>query len=138
MKKHGFGEGKWNGVGGKAQAGENPKQAAIRETQEEIQVEPNNLEMVAILNFTFPHKPEWNQVCHVFLVTDWTGEPEETEEMRPQWFRVSELPFAQMWSDDPLWLPRVLQGEKLEADFTFDEQDQILQHSVREVAEVNY
>jgi 8-oxo-dGTP pyrophosphatase MutT (NUDIX family) len=40
MKKRGFGQGKWNGAGGKAEPGETPLQAAIRETEEEIGVTP--------------------------------------------------------------------------------------------------
>ena len=44
MKKRGFGKGKWNGVGGKVQRGETTKEAAIRETKEEIGVVPRSLE----------------------------------------------------------------------------------------------
>ena len=36
MKKRGFGEGKWNGPGGKILGHETPKEAAIREVMEEI------------------------------------------------------------------------------------------------------
>ena len=36
MKKRGFGEGKWNGVGGKLDPGETVEQALVRECQEEI------------------------------------------------------------------------------------------------------
>ena len=36
MKKRGFGEGKWNGVGGKPNAGESIEEVAVRETKEEI------------------------------------------------------------------------------------------------------
>ena len=35
-KKRGFGEGKYNGVGGKLEDGETPEEAMIRETEEEI------------------------------------------------------------------------------------------------------
>jgi 8-oxo-dGTP pyrophosphatase MutT (NUDIX family) len=37
MKKRGFGAGKWNGVGGKVQEGEDIVVAALREIKEEIQ-----------------------------------------------------------------------------------------------------
>lgn len=36
MKKRGFGVGKWNGVGGKQDPGEDIVDTAIRESQEEI------------------------------------------------------------------------------------------------------
>ena len=43
--------------------------------------------------------------------------------MRPQWYAVSQLPFDAMWADDKHWLPRVLAGEKIVADFAFDPTD---------------
>ena len=42
--------------------------------------------------------------------------PVESDEMRPAWFRVDALPFAQMWQDAPHWLPRILAGERLDLD----------------------
>lgn len=32
------------------------------------------------------------QRVHVYEAVSYEGEPEESEEMRPQWFRVTELP----------------------------------------------
>lgn len=55
----------------------------------------------------------------IFTMADWTGGPAESEEIRPQWFPVAVLPFAQMWDDTPRWLPRVLAGERLRATFTY-------------------
>ena len=46
MKKRGFGEGKWNGAGGKVETGETIIQAASRELGEEtgIEIIPEKLE----------------------------------------------------------------------------------------------
>ena len=38
MKKRGFGTGKWNGFGGKVEAGESNEQAALRELKEESSI----------------------------------------------------------------------------------------------------
>ena len=51
MKKRGFGEGKYNGVGGKIDKGETPEQAMIREVQEEILVTPTKYEKVGFIEF---------------------------------------------------------------------------------------
>lgn len=51
MKKRGFGKGKWNGVGGKLEAGETLEQALIRETVEETGVRPTAWQAVG--KFTF-------------------------------------------------------------------------------------
>lgn len=134
MKKRGFGMGKWNGSGGKPQEGENLEQAAFREVQEEIGVKILSTKKVCIFDFFFPKAPEdknWNQQVHVFLVDKWEGEPIESEEMKPQWFKKSELPLKDMWADDYLWLPQVLTEEKLmKGKFIFDENQQITEHLV--------
>ncbi|MDD2697002.1 MAG: 8-oxo-dGTP diphosphatase [Candidatus Pacebacteria bacterium] len=134
MKKRGFGVGKWNGVGGKLDPEKGDKDivgAAIRETEEEIGVKTRDLEKVAVLNFRFPYKEEWNQDVHVFLARNWQGEPRESEEMMPKWFKESEIPFDEMWDDDKIWLPHVLEGKKLEADFIFREGEKIDRQNVR-------
>lgn len=122
MKKRGFGEGKFNGTGGKVGKDETVEQAAVREAKEEISVDikENDLNKVAHLKFYFNEHPDWNISCHTFFVHTWNGEPTESEEMAPQWFSHEQIPFEQMWIDDVIWLPRVLAGEKLDADFYFN------------------
>jgi len=142
MKKRGFGVGKWNGVGGKLdpQKGDrNVIDVAVRETEEEIGVKIKDLEKVAVLNFYFPSiakEKGWNQEVHVFLVENWEGEPTETEEMTPRWFKESEIPFKKMWSDDELWLPHVLGGKKLKGNFIFSNEETIEKHNIRFVEKI--
>jgi hypothetical protein len=54
--------------------------------------------------------------------------------MAPKWYIKDELPFTNMWPDDPLWLPRVLQGEKLQAEFAFDNNGGIEQYQITKTA----
>jgi 8-oxo-dGTP pyrophosphatase MutT (NUDIX family) len=136
MKKRGFGIGRWNGVGGKAQQGESIECAAIREAAEEIGVMISNIDghkalnKVAELEFLFAHNAEWNQLVHVYLCEQWRGDPVESEEMRPEWFDYEDIPFKEMWPDDPLWLPKVIAGDRLRASFTFGEGDVILKQNI--------
>lgn len=123
LKKRGFGINRWNGVDGKVEGDESIEDAAIRETKEEINVEVKNLEKVAELSFYFPHNVSWNQMVHVYFALDWIGEPEESEEMRPDWFKVNELPFKNMWPDDIYWLQDVLRGKLVRASFVFGKED---------------
>lgn len=134
MKKRGFGEGRWNGVGGKVEDGETIEQAMVRESQEEIGVTPTSYEKVADIRFDeyFKGEPILMHV-HVFIADAWRGEPIETEEMRPQWFITTELPYETMWSDDQYWLPAVLAGKKIQADFKLDANDNITSHQILEV-----
>ena len=121
MKKQGFGEGKWNGIGGKVDEGEEIPLAASRELHEEIGVvaDPEKMEKVAVIDFHFAQKPEWNQRMHVFFVREWDGEPQESDEMKPEWFAQDSLPYEQMWVDDKYWVPEVLRGRKINAQFHF-------------------
>lgn len=125
MKKRGFGEGKWNGFGGKIQESESVVSACIRELNEECSItcKEEDLELVAKLKF---HEEKHGLIpVEVFLLKNWSGEPKESEEMKPQWFLIEDIPFHSMWDDDSYWLMRVLNGEKLEAEFFFDENNQV-------------
>ncbi len=109
-KKRGIGKGLYNGVGGKINPGETPVQAAIRECKEEIGVTPIDLTWRGILEF---HNDErFYGLVYVFLATQYKGKLVETDEARPVWFRISNLPYDRMWKDDRYWLPLVLEEDK--------------------------
>lgn len=128
FKKIGFGAGKYAGIGGKVEPGETIAMAAARELEEEtgIQVSEKDLQQVGHLTFLFPASPDWSQVVHVFLATTWNGEPVESEEMMPAWFKVNDIPFERMWQDNSHWLPRILAGERIRARFTFREDNETI------------
>jgi len=128
MKKRGFGVGRWNGVGGKVgdKNKETIEEALIRETQEEIGVALSKFHKVAELTFIFAPNKDWNQVVHTYFATEWEGEPQESEEMKPQWFAAAEIPFTSMWPDDIHWLPKVLEQNFVKAAFVFGKDDIIL------------
>lgn len=125
MKKRGFGAGRYNGVGGKIETGETIEQALVRECQEEIGVTPEQFDKVAVHDFRFPDGSS-DMMVHAFVCRQWEGEPVETEEMAPEWFPVNAIPYDQMWQDDIVWLPQVLDGKKLQCRFVFDHDDNML------------
>lgn len=133
MKKRGFGAGRWNGLGGRPEQGETLHQAAIRESQEEAGITPTNFTYVAELNFKWPQKTDNNEFqVHTYLCDQWEGKPTETEEMAPRWFKKSEIPYEDMWSDDEHWLPLVLGGKVLRAFFEFDDNDKVISKKIEE------
>lgn len=105
MKKRGFGSGWWNGFGGKLEPGESYEQAAIRETKEEVGLKLTKLNHIANLHFLVDGKLDGVSRAYA---ADYSGEPEETEEMRPHKFKLNEFPYDQMWPGDDLWIPEVL------------------------------
>jgi len=129
LKKKGFGEGKFNGFGGKVRGNETIEEAALRELREEtgVNAELDGIRKVAEIDFEFPHVPKekgWDQRVHVFLVERWEGKAKETKEMKPVWVETREIPFERMWDDDRYWLPLVLQNKKLKAKFVFKEDNE--------------
>ncbi len=136
MKKRGFGEGRWNGFGGKPNDGEELIDCVCRETHEEagIILPKDDLELVGVLDFYFTNKPaDWDQQVHVYMARSYEGEPQETDEMRPKAFHVNEIPYEEMWPDDVQWLPLVLEGKKVKASFTFGENGNVAKSSIDEV-----
>ena len=135
MKKRGFGAGRWNGFGGKITSTETIEDATKREIQEEAGIKVENLDKVGIIDFEFKGNPEILQV-HIFKSDNFSGELKESEEMKPQWFHVSEIPFREMWPDDIHWIPLLLNGKKFKGKFLFDKSDVILEQKLAEVKEI--
>ena len=125
MKKRGFGEGKWNGFGGKVEPGERIIDAARRELREEAGIEVADLTRAGVVEFEFKGNPEILRV-HIFKTNEFYGTPQESEEMRPQWFHLDKIPFSKMWPDDAHWLPLVLAGKQIKAKFWFEGFDKII------------
>lgn len=132
MKKRGFGAGRWNGFGGKVHEGESIKDAARRETQEEAGITLGEIDEVGTLDFEFQGDPQVLEV-HVFQVIEFSGTPVETEEMKPQWFEMSEIPYQSMWPDDIYWLPLFLEGKKFKGRFLFGKWDTIIEQELTEL-----
>lgn len=128
MKKRGFGQGKWNGPGGKCLSDESAEDACRRETKEEIGVDLEGLALIGEMEFIVESKPEWNQRCSIFLARGIKGDPVETEEMKPQWFPLDGVPYEEMWADDVIWLPGALRGESVNLRFYFHEDGSVLRY----------
>lgn len=129
FKKTGFGAGMYGGLGGKLEAVETLAAAAVRELREEtgLIARPQNLWYAAHLEFVFPACPDWNRTAHVFRLEFWEGEPQESDEIRPEWFGLDELPLKQMWADAPYWLPQILRGDRLKIRFTYRQDNQTVE-----------
>lgn len=135
MKKRGFGKGRWNGFGGKLKKGESMEQAARREVQEEAGIVVHELERIGVLDFAFQGKSDVLEV-HIFHINKFSGEIMETEEMKPQWFHVNEVPFDEMWPDDKHWFPLFFKRKKFKGRFLFDRMDNIIDFELSVVKEI--
>lgn len=120
-KKRGFGVSKWNGFGGKIEAGETFRQCAVRELYEEahLKAQERDLQLKAFLDFQFPAAPELHHIGYVYLLRSWRGEVRESEEMQPSWFTKESLPYDEMWKADCIWIPKILSGELISGTIVF-------------------
>ncbi|SDT11811.1 8-oxo-dGTP diphosphatase [Microlunatus soli] len=122
-KLRGFGRGNVMGPGGHREDGETDREAAIRELGEETGViaAAADVEQVATLTFRFPADPTSDAIVSVFTAATWTGTVRASDELAPQWYDVDAIPLDRMWDDDRYWLPRILAGERLTAEFSYDD-----------------
>ena len=130
MKKRGFGEGNWNGFGGKVEEGETIEAATKREMQEECGVTIQAMEKVAINTFRFAYDDRVLEV-HMYRVTAASGEPTETDEMAPRWFPLSEIPLDAMWDDDRYWMDHFLSGQKFIGEFYFEAPTRVTDYRIK-------
>jgi len=130
MKKRGFGKGRWNGFGGKVEAGETIIEGAKREMLEESGLEIEELVERGIIEFDFLDTGKLLQV-HIFEVLRYSGSPVETEEMRPEWFSLDKIPFDNMWADDPFWFPLFLDKKRFEGMIIFKDNDEIVRSTIK-------
>jgi len=136
LKKRGFGEGKWNGFGGKVQDHESIEEAAARELKEEAAIIAKDMTKRGIIEFRFKENPEDVFEVHIFNAHEFEGSPKESEEMRPQWFDINNLPLENMWIDDTYWLSLLLKEKKFTGNFLFEGDDKIIKYDLNEVEKI--
>ena len=91
-----FGEGKWNGPGGKLLEGETPLEGVVREVFEETGLKVSGLTYHGGLYHYFgqEEKPDW--LVHIFSTRTFKGDIKESEEGELKWFPFNEIPYNQM------------------------------------------
>ena len=122
-KKTGLGKGKINAPGGKIEEGESPDECAIRETCEEVCVQPSDVKKAGELFFQFVDGLTIHG--YVFYTDQYLGTPKETREANPFWCSVDEIPYDKMWEDDITWLPCLLSKDYFHGYYIFDDEKMI-------------
>ncbi len=125
MKKRGFGEGWYNGLGGKVKDLETIEQALERECLEEAGISIREYQKRGEIQFHFPDK---DIEVSVYAITTYNGTPKESEEMKWEWFPISEIPYNKMWPADRHWLPVFLEGKRFSGEVTFDANKRVISY----------
>ena len=112
--------GKYNGLGGHIEAGENPYRAARREVREEAGLEIADLTLRAVIHVTLPTPP--GVMLFVFVGDAPPGVPRPSEEGDPVWVKRVALPGLPLVEDLTQLLPRILEpGALLFGEYRFTE-----------------
>lgn len=107
-KKHDPNEGKWIGVGGKCEPGEQPDRCAVREIREETGLEVKSLKYRGVVRFESDQWP--SEEMHVFTVTEFEGAiASDCNEGHLEWIPKSKLDQLPMWQGDYIFLKYLLQ-----------------------------
>ena len=126
-KKRGLGAGKINAPGGRIEPGESPIAGAVREAQEELRITPLALRYCGENRFQFVDG--YSIHVHVFRSDSFEGTPTETNEAAPLWFPLDAIPYREMWEDDHLWVPLVLDETPFSGRYLFDD-DVMMDHEI--------
>ena len=127
-KKTGLGAGKINAPGGRIEKGETPMNAVIRECEEEVFLTPLYPQKRAELYFQF--KSGYKLYGEIFFAYEWIGKMAETEEAKPFWCSLDEIPWDRMWEDDRHWLPHAIEGKKMRGFYIFDDDDMLSDRTI--------
>jgi len=115
--------------------GELPEQAAAREMYEETGLRVSGLRFNGILNFYLGESKELDQTVFLFSCKRSAGKMRGSSEGELRWFAVDAIPYHEMWQDDQVWVPLVLDGKSLVGDFCFTEgYMEFVSHEIRQTS----
>jgi 8-oxo-dGTP diphosphatase len=113
--------------------GELPEKGAAREMLEETGLRVGGLRFRGILNFYLGDSKVLDQTVFLFTCRKFTGKIRRSPEGELRWFPIDALPYNEMWQDDPVWLPLLLDGKCFVGDFYFTENyNAFVNHKIRE------
>jgi 8-oxo-dGTP diphosphatase len=110
--------GKWNGLGGKLEAGETPEECAIREIREESGLRVTGPILKGILTFPgFANDEDW--YAFIFLAHKFEGELIDSPEGTLKWIDDDELLDLNLWEGDRIFLPWLEQPHFFSGKFVY-------------------
>jgi 8-oxo-dGTP diphosphatase len=100
--------GKYNGLGGKLDSGEDVVSGMRREIREEAGIEAEELALRGTISWPGFGKGGEDWFGFIFRVDRWSGTPfTGNHEGTLEWMPLARLPELNMWESDRLWLPMV-------------------------------
>jgi 8-oxo-dGTP diphosphatase len=111
--------GKWNGLGGKFEAGETPETCVQREVQEESGLVIQDPRLHGLLMFPKFKGNDW--YVFVFTATEFEGKLiDSSPEGRLEWIEEDKLTSLNLWESDHIFLPWLAEGKFFSAKFEYE------------------
>ncbi len=110
--------GKWNGLGGKLEAGETPEDCVIREVKEESGLDVASMKLKGVITFPmFDGIDDW--YVFVYLIGEFSGELIDSPEGELAWIENDHLLELNLWEGDQFFLPWLDQDRFFSARFVY-------------------
>lgn len=120
--------GKWNGLGGKLEAGETPEDCVVREVREESGLEIRKPRMCGFLSFPeFKDGEDW--YVFVYTAQEFSGDLIDSQEGVLRWIADEALLDLPLWEGDRYFLPWIAEERFFSAKFVYRSK-QLVDHCV--------
>lgn len=108
-KEHDLNEGKWVGVGGKLEEGENPEDCLLREVKEETGLSLTSWTFHGVIGF---HSDKWpDEEMYLYSADAFYGTLTECDEGTLRFIPEDEVLSLPLWEGDRLFLQEMLAGK---------------------------
>lgn len=117
-KRNDMHQGKWNGLGGKLEAGESPEECARREIQEESGLNVDRLILKGVLTFPeFSKGEDW--YAFIFEACGVSGEMIDSPEGVLEWVPDEQVLELNLWEGDRIFIPWLSQEKFFSGKFIY-------------------
>ncbi|MBX9692593.1 MAG: 8-oxo-dGTP diphosphatase [Cyanobacteria bacterium] len=112
-REHDIHYGKFNGLGGKLEPGEDVVSGMVREIREEAAIEPVDVILRGTINWPGFGPDGENWFGFIFRIDSWTGTPlTENPEGYLEWIPLNKLDETNLWESDRAWLGMIFDNDK--------------------------
>ena len=111
-------EGKWNGLGGKFEAGETPEECVVREVYEESGLSIRSPKLCGLLMFPKFKGQDW--YVFVFTASEFSGDLIDSPEGKLEWIRDEDGLGLNLWASDHIFMPWIQEGKFFSAKFEYE------------------